>query len=103
MPFDEPQWNELTDFIAKLSEAKKASKALQYGNFTSTVLTNGQCVFQREWEGERVYVTINATDQDFWAGFDAGVSQATDLISGETVELNGGLNLPAYSAKFLSV
>ena len=101
--FDEPQWNELTDFIAKLSEAKKASKALQYGNFTSTVLTNGQCVFQREWEGERVYVTINATDQDFWAGFDAGVSQATDLISGETVELNGGLNLPAYSAKFLSV
>ena len=103
VPFDEPQWNELTDFIAKLSEAKKASKALQYGNFTSTVLTNGQCVFQREWEGERVYVTINATDQDFWAGFDAGVSQATDLISGETVELNGGLNLPAYSAKFLSV
>ena len=103
VPFDEPQWNELTDFIAKLSEAKKASKALQYGNFTSTVLTNGQCVFQREWEGERVYVTINATDQDFWAGFDAGVSQVTDLISGETVELNGGLNLPAYSAKFLSV
>ena len=101
--FDEPQWNELTGFIAKLSEAKKASKALQYGNFTSTVLTNGQCVFQREWEGERVYVAINATDQDFWAGFDAGVSQATDLISGEKVELNGGLNLPAYSAKFLSV
>lgn len=101
--FDEPQWNELTDFIAKLSEAKKSSKALQYGNFTSTVLTNGQCVFRREWEGERVYVTINATDQDFWAGFDAGVSQATDLISGENIELNGGLTLPAYSAMFLKV
>lgn len=101
--FDEPQWNELTDFIAKLSAAKKSSKALQYGNFNSTVLTNGQCVFQREWEGERVYVTINATDQDFWAGFDAGVSQATDLISGENVELNGGLILPAYSAMFLRV
>ena len=99
--FEEPQWNDLTDFIAKLAKAKKESKALQYGDFTSTVLTNGQCVFKREWEGERVYVAVNATDQDFWAGFDAGTSQATDLISGNTVELNGGLNIPAYTALFL--
>lgn len=99
--FEEPQWNDLTDFIAKLAKAKKESKALQYGDFTSTVLTNGQCVFKREWEGERVYVAVNATDQDFWAGFDAGTSQATDLISENTVELNGGLNIPAYTALFL--
>ena len=99
--FEEPQWNDLTDFIAKLAKAKKESKALQYGDFTSTVLTNGRCVFKREWEGERVYVAVNATDQDFWAGFDAGTSQATDLISGNAVELNGGLNIPAYTALFL--
>ena len=99
--FEEPQWNDLTDFIAKLAKAKKESKALQYGDFTSTVLTNGQCVFKREWEGERVYVAVNATDQDFWAGFDAGTSQATDLISGNAVELNGGLNIPAYTALYL--
>jgi len=99
--FEEPQWNDLTDFIAKLAKAKKESKALQYGDFTSTVLTNGQCVFKREWEGERVYVAVNATDQDFWAGFDAGTSQTTDLISGNAVELNGGLNIPAYTALFL--
>lgn len=99
--FEEPQWNDLTDFIAKLAKAKKESKALQYGDFTSTVLTNGQCVFKREWEGERVYVAVNAADQDFWAGFDAGTSQATDLISENTVELNGGLNIPAYTALFL--
>ena len=99
--FEEPQWNDLTDFIAKLAKVKKESKALQYGDFTSTVLTNGQCVFKREWEGERVYVAVNATDQEFWAGFDAGTSQATDLISGNAVELNGGLNIPAYTALFL--
>ena len=58
-------------------------------------------MFKREWEGERVYVAVNATDQDFWAGFDAGTSQATDLISGNAVELNGGLNIPAYTAFFL--
>ena len=101
--FEEPQWNELTDWIAKLAEAKKQSKALQYGNFTSTVLTNGQCVFQREWEGERVYVAINAAENPFYAGFDAGTGEAVDLISGETIALNGGFEMPGYSAFFLKV
>ena len=101
--FDAPQWNELTDFIAKLAEAKKHSKALQYGNFTSTVLTNGQCVFQREWEGERVYVAVNAADSPFYAGFDAGAGEATDLITGEKIALNGGFEMPGYSAFFLKV
>lgn len=101
--FEAPQWNELTDWIAKLAEAKKHSKALQYGNFTSTVLTNGQCVFQREWEGERVYVAVNAADSPFYAGFDAGAGEATDLITGEKITLNGGFEMPGYSAFFLKV
>lgn len=103
LSYEKPEWNELSDWIAKLAEAKKTSRALQYGNFTSTVLTNGQCIFQREWEGKRVYVAVNAADQSFFAGFDAGCSEATDLISGEKVALNGGLELPPYSAFFLSV
>lgn len=50
--FEAPQWNELTEWISKLTEAKKQSKALCYGNFYSVVLTNGQCVFGRECDGE---------------------------------------------------
>lgn len=50
--FEAPQWNELTEWISKLAEAKKQSKALCYGNFYSVVLTNGQCVFGRECDGE---------------------------------------------------
>ena len=42
--FEAPQYNELTEWISKLAEAKKESKALCYGNFYSVVLTNGQCV-----------------------------------------------------------
>ena len=64
------------------------------------MLTNGACVFCREWEGERVYVAVNAMDQDFFAGFDAGSQELTDLITGETCAVNGGVNLPAYSAYF---
>ena len=103
LSYEEPEWNELSDWIAKLSEAKKTSKALQYGGFASVVLTNGQCVFLREYEGERVYVAVNASEQEFFAGFDAGTAKAVDLITGEEVALNGGLNMPGYSAYFLKV
>ena len=99
--FEAPQYNELTEWISKLAEAKKQSKALCYGNFYSVVLTNGQCVFGRECDGEKVFVCINAADQPFFAGFDMGKGDATDLITGEQVTLNGGLELPPYSAYFL--
>ena len=99
--FEAPQYNELTEWISKLAKAKKESKALCYGNFYSVVLTNGQCVFGRECEGEKVFVCINAADQPFFAGFDMGKGDATDLITGEQVTLNGGLELPPYSAYFL--
>ncbi len=98
--YEEPVSNELTEWIHRLSLAKRASKALQYGSFRSVVLTNQQCIFCREWENERVYVAINAVDSPFFAGFDAGTSEVTDLISGETMQINGGYELPPYSAYF---
>ena len=98
--FDAPVENELSDWIIKLAAAKKASKALQYGDFSSVVLTNGQCIFKREWEGERVLVAINAADSPFWAGFNLGSSQAVDLITGNDVTFHDGYELPAYSAFF---
>ena len=66
--FEAPQYNELTEWISKLAEAKKQSKALCYGNFYSVVLTNGQCVFGRECDGEKVFVCINAAGQSFFRG-----------------------------------
>lgn len=98
LSYETPQENELTDWISKLAESKKNSKALQYGDFHSVVLTNGQCVFAREWEGERVLVAINAADQPYFARF-AG-DRAVDLITGEEMQFNGGYELPPYSAYF---
>ena len=98
--FDAPEWNELTDWIAKLSQAKKASKALNYGDFRSVVLTNKQCIFERKCEDERVMVAINADGEDYTAHFDAGCGMAVDLITGEKHDFGGGSLLPAYSAYF---
>lgn len=98
--FDAPVENELTAWISKLAHAKRESKALNYGAFNSLVLTNRQCIFERECEGERVLVAINADEAPYTAHFDARAGQAIDLISGETHDFGGGSELPPYSAFF---
>lgn len=99
--FNAPVENELTAWIAKLTEAKKHSKALNYGDFKSIVLTNRQCIFERRCGEERVLVAINADADEFTAHFDAGCGCAVDLITGEKFDFGGGTTLPGYSAKFL--
>lgn len=98
--FDAPVENELTAWMSKLAHAKRESKALNYGAFKSLVLTNRQCIFERECEGERVLVAINADEAPYTAHFDARAGQAIDLISGETHDFGGGSELPPYSAFF---
>ena len=98
--FDAPVENELTAWIAKLAAAKKNSHALNYGAFRSLVLTNRQCIFEREADGERVLVAVNADDQPYTAHFDARAGRAVDLITGEPHDFGGGSELPPYSAYF---
>ena len=98
--FDAPQWNELTDYIARLSEAKKGSEALNYGGFRSVVLTNKQCIFERRTDNERVLVAINADSEPYTAHFDAGCGQAEDLITGNMHDFGGGSELAPYTAYF---
>ncbi len=98
--FEEPLWNELTDWIKALTAAKKQSEALNYGSFRSIVLTNRQCIFERKSENERVLVAINADEAEYTAHFDAGCGTAVDLITGEKHDFGGGSRLPACSASF---
>ena len=98
--FDEPIFNELSEFISRLAEAKKNSEALNYGDFRSVVLTNKQCIFERKSQNERVLVAINADGENYTAHFDAGCGKAVDLISGEEHDFGGGSELPPYSAYF---
>ena len=98
--FEQPEWNELSEFISKLAEAKKNSEALNYGSFRSVLLTNRQCIFERASGHERVMVAINADGAPFIAHFDAGCGMATDLITGQPHDFGGGSELPPYSAAF---
>ena len=100
LSYEKPEWNQLTDFISCLCEAKKNSKALNYGEFRSVLLTNKQCIFERKVEGERILVAINADGEDYYAHFNAECGRAVDLITGREHDFGGGSKLPPYSARF---
>ena len=99
---DKPEWNELTDKIASMVKARRESRALNYGGFKSLVLTNRQCVYERESEAGRVIVAINADENPFTAHFDARAGRAKDLITGDEIDFGGGLDIPPYTVYFLS-
>lgn len=98
--FEEPVKNALSEWISKLAQAKRESKALNYGDFRSVVLNNKQCIFERKTDTERVLVAINMDSESYTAHFDAGCGQAIDLITGKLHDFGAGSELPAYSAAF---
>lgn len=100
LSYEKPEWNELTEYLAVLSKAKKESAALNYGDFRSLVLTNRQCIFERKTEGERILVAINADSQEYMAYFDAGCAKAIDLITGKEHDFSGGSPLAPYTAYY---
>lgn len=95
-----PQSNELTEWISKLAEAKKNSKALCYGDYRNVVLTPKQMIFERKTDDERVLVAVNADSEPYTAHFDAGCGRAVDLITGEDHDFGGGSELAPYGAYF---
>lgn len=95
---EKPEYNKLTEWISKLSKAHRESKSLCYGSIKIPVLTNKQCIIEREFDGERVLVAVNADNQLYTAHFDARCGKAVDLITGEGHDFGGGSELPPYSA-----
>ena len=84
-----------------MARAHRESAALRHGDFQELALTNLQTVFRRRAGDETVLVCVNADDQPFFARFDAGMEQATDLLTGERVALHGGVELPPMRAMYL--
>ena len=98
--FGEPKVNELTSYIAKLAEVRKNSKALNFGNFKSAFLTNKQCVLERHFENETVWVAINAEENPFTINFQTDCKKMVDMETNAVFEFQGAIEMAPYSAKF---
>ena len=97
---DQPEWNDLTGWIACLAQARR--KALP----CATVLT-GMCTsptarsfLSGPFREERVLVAVNADSAPYTAHFDAGAGRAEDLITGAPHDFGGGSQLPPYSVAY---
>ena len=97
--FDSPVWNDLTSHIAKLSEIKKDSNALNYGGIRIVVLNNKQCIFERNSGDQRIMIAINMDSNPFTAHFDAGCGQSRELLTDTIHDFGGGSVLQPYSSE----
>ncbi len=95
--FDAPVFNELTKLISELSQIKKNSKALNYGDFRSAHLTNKQCIIERNCDGERILCAINADGAEYTAHFDAGAEKGYEMLTESDISFEGGLHMEPYS------
>lgn len=91
---DHPQWNDLTDRIAKLARIFREEPALHYGDFRSLALTNEQCVFERSSAEGRILTAINMADHPETLHFDSRAGRGIDLVTGRPVDFGGGLEIP---------
>ena len=89
----------MSESIAKFAKIHKQEKALLYAPYKAVLLTNRQLVFEREYEGERIWVAINIDSNPYYADFtNAGVKgDAQDLLNGGDVSLLSGIELAPYS------
>ena len=99
--FEKPKPNELTELIKKLIHVRQESDALCNGSYKNVVIQNHQLVFERCSEKERVIVAINAADYAYTANAGELNGTATDLLTGETITMNGQLELKPYSVQYL--
>ena len=98
---EERKPNGLTEFIKKLIRVRQESDALCNGAYKNVVIQNHQLVFERCSEKERVIVAINAADYPYTANAGELNGTAADLLTGETVTMNGQLELKPYSVQYL--
>lgn len=99
--FEEPEFNELTEWIAELSKLKAEEKALSYGDFESIGLTNKQFALSRSSDGERIIFAVNIEENDFDLRLNNVNGSFINLLTGEKEDINSTINLKGYSVKFL--
>lgn len=101
--FEKPLPNELTDFVKSLITVRKSHDALCNGSYRNVVIQNHQLIFERCSDTERILVAVNASDREYTAYSGELNGTAEELLTEETVDMNGQLSLPPYSVQYLKM
>lgn len=101
--FDTPQWNELTSWIALLAKRYRENPALAWGSYKELRVQPCQCAFLRAAGEQRMIVAMNIDSEAAVLHFDAPAAEGKDVLTGETVSLEGGLELPPFSCLWIAL
>lgn len=99
--FENYEFNELSEFISKVINLHRQSKALCYGTIEDLLITNKQFVFERKTDDERIIVMINADSEEYVAHFNANAGCGLDIITGKHFDFGGGSFMPPYSVQYI--
>ena len=95
--------NALWETVSHLYAVRKASPALCRGSYKQLHINSKQLIFRREFDGHRVIFALNMDNAPYVAHFDAGAGNGTDLLTGQTIDFGGGLNIPAKTAYLIHI
>ena len=96
---ESPIKNSLTDYIKKLCDIRKNSKALQIGSYKTIFQTNNQFAFLREYEGEKIIFAVNIDDKPYTINLNG--ANGENLLNGESVQ--GQIELKGFEGVFIKV
>ena len=94
--------NVLTDWIAALAKLHRSKKALQYGDFHDVMITNQQCAFERQYDGEKIWTIVNAADESYHFHAPNGIEKGYDLLNQQEIMLNDFM-MPPLSAYIIKI
>lgn len=92
------------DFLKKLLNWRKKSKAVTQGSLTHYAPENGVYVYFRSHADQRIMVVLNKNDEEVtllperFKAMLGGFSQGADILSGKTMNLNKNIPIHAKSA-----
>ncbi len=99
--FEKPLPNELTQQITKLIEIRKNSNALCIGTYKNIVINSQQLVFKRQHENEQIFTGVNICSDNVNINSGDLNGNFENMLTGESVNLSGNLELKAYSYTIL--
>ncbi len=80
----------LLSHISALGAIRSEIPAIQSGEYKKLDLKNQTFLYQRELNGQVVYIALNISDGDYTFNFDCKYSEIADRLTGRHFSVNGG-------------
>lgn len=90
--------------IVKLGRIYRAYPAMRTGEYKTIIIRNQQILFQKELNGQKIYVALNLEDKEFDLNFGTDQPMLVDIINNIPVSVNNGnayIKMPPFSSMIL--